>query len=95
LALDQFKNLILPVMKMSRRPEAGRSAIVKNGELPPLSAGPIRMRDCSPQDVRDTMPDDAALSIETGRTAETPEEQLGVIPLFRSGLGMRAVTVAH
>jgi hypothetical protein len=34
LALDQFKNLILPVMKMSRRPEAGRSAIVKNGELP-------------------------------------------------------------
>jgi hypothetical protein len=41
------------------------------------------------------MPDDAALSIETGRTAETPEEQLGVIPLFRSGLGMRAVTVAH
>ena len=33
LALDQFKNLILPVMKMSRRPEAGRSAIVKNGEL--------------------------------------------------------------
>jgi hypothetical protein len=31
----------------------------------------------------------------TGCTAETPEEQLGVIPLFRSGLGMRAVTVAH
>ena len=28
---------------------------------PPLSAGPIRMRDSSPQDVRDTMPDDAAL----------------------------------
>jgi len=27
--------------------------------------------------------------------AETPEEQLGVIPLFRSGRGMRAVTVAH
>ena len=66
LALDQFKNLILPVMNMARRPEAGRSAIVKNGELPPLSAGPIRMCDSSPQDVRDTMPDDAALSIEIG-----------------------------
>jgi len=39
LALDQFKNLILPVMKMSRRPEAGRSAIVKNGELPPAVGG--------------------------------------------------------
>ena len=36
--LDQFKNLILPVMKMSRRPEAGRSGIVKNGEIP-LAAG--------------------------------------------------------
>src|SRR6266478_5975517 len=39
LALDQFKNLILSVMKMSRRPEAGRSAIVKNGELPPAVGG--------------------------------------------------------
>ena len=39
LALDQFKNLILPVTKMSRRPEAGRSAIVKNGELPPAVGG--------------------------------------------------------
>jgi hypothetical protein len=39
LALDQFKNLILPVMKMSRRPEAGRSAIVKNGELPTAVGG--------------------------------------------------------
>ena len=39
LALDQFKNLILPVIKMSRRPEAGRSAIVKNGELPPAVSG--------------------------------------------------------
>jgi hypothetical protein len=27
--------------------------------------------------------------------AETPEEELGVIPLFRSSRGMRAVTVAH
>jgi hypothetical protein len=36
---------------------------------PPLSAGPTRMRDSSPQDVRDTMPDDAARSIETGREA--------------------------
>src|SRR5260370_15571925 len=35
LALDQFKNLILPVMKMSRRPEARQSAIVKNDKLPP------------------------------------------------------------
>jgi len=34
LALDQFKNLILPVMKMSGRPKAGRSTIIKNGELP-------------------------------------------------------------
>src|SRR5260370_10336260 len=34
---------------------------------PPLSAGPTRTRDSSPQDVRDTKPDDAALSIETGR----------------------------
>jgi hypothetical protein len=34
LALDQFENLILSVMNMSRRPEAGRSAIVKNGKLP-------------------------------------------------------------
>src|SRR6266446_1320020 len=34
---------------------------------PPLSAGPTRTRDSSPQDVRDTRPDDAALSIETGR----------------------------
>jgi hypothetical protein len=39
LTLDQFKNLVLPVMKMSRRPEAGRSAIVKNGELPPAVGG--------------------------------------------------------
>src|SRR6516164_7859719 len=34
---------------------------------PPLSAGPTRMCDSSPQDVRDTMLDDAALSIETER----------------------------
>jgi hypothetical protein len=39
LALDQFKNLILPVMKMSRRPEARRSTIVKNGELAPTVGG--------------------------------------------------------
>src|SRR5712671_118351 len=39
LALDQFNNLILPVMKMSRRPEAGRSMIVKNGELPTAVGG--------------------------------------------------------
>src|SRR5262249_20435325 len=39
LALDQFENLILPAMKMSRRPEAGRSAIVKNGELPAAVGG--------------------------------------------------------
>ena len=39
LALDQFKNLVLPVMKMSRRAEAGRSVIVKNGELPPAVGG--------------------------------------------------------
>jgi hypothetical protein len=67
LALDQFKNLILPVMKMSRRPEAGRSAIVKNGELPPAVGGANPDARLLPQDVRDTMPDDAALSIETGR----------------------------
>src|SRR5438132_926921 len=34
---------------------------------PPLSAGPTRTCDSSPQDVRDTMPDDAVRSIETGR----------------------------
>ena len=39
LALDQFENLILPVMKMPRRPEVGRSAIVKNGEPPPAVGG--------------------------------------------------------
>jgi hypothetical protein len=39
LALDQFKNLILAVMKMSRWPEAGRSAIIKNGELPTAVGG--------------------------------------------------------
>jgi hypothetical protein len=39
LALDQFKNLILPVMKMSRWPKVGRSAIVKNGELPAAVGG--------------------------------------------------------
>src|SRR5918996_199239 len=39
LALDQFENLILPVMKMSRRPEVGRSVIVKNGELPTAVGG--------------------------------------------------------
>jgi hypothetical protein len=82
------------------------------------------MCDSSPHDVRDTMSDDAALSIETERELivledtpvpccgapcpsvarcasaptlarrcrranvvplKTPEEQLGVIPLFRSG----------
>jgi hypothetical protein len=41
---------------------------------PPLSAGPIRIRDSSPQDVRDTMPADAALSIETGREAIVLED---------------------
>jgi hypothetical protein len=46
LALDQFENLILPVMKMSRRSEAGWSAIVRNGKLPRpsgrcLSARPL------------------------------------------------------
>src|SRR6266446_9904633 len=34
---------------------------------PSPSAGPIRTRDTSPQDVRDTRHDDAALLIETGR----------------------------
>jgi len=46
---------------------------------PQLSAGPIRMRDSSPQDVRDTTPDDAALSdaalsIETGREVIASED---------------------
>jgi hypothetical protein len=39
LALDHFKDLILPVMKMSRRTEARWSAIVKNRELPPTADG--------------------------------------------------------
>ena len=39
LAFDQFKNLILSVMKMPRRPKAGRSAIIKNGKLPPAVGG--------------------------------------------------------
>src|SRR5258707_12128726 len=39
LAFDQFKNLILPVMKVPRQPEAGRSAIVKNCKLPPAVGG--------------------------------------------------------
>ena len=39
VALDQCDNLILPVMKMSRRPEAGRGVIVKNGELPTAVGG--------------------------------------------------------
>src|SRR6266852_1268655 len=41
---------------------------------PPLSAGPTRMCDSSPQDVRDTTPDDAARSIETGREAIVLED---------------------
>jgi hypothetical protein len=38
------------------------------------------MRDSSPQDVRDTLPDDAALSIETGREVIVLEGTL--VPFF-------------
>jgi hypothetical protein len=48
---------------------------------PPLSAGPIRTRDSSPQDVRDTMPGDAVLSIETGREVVVLEDT--PVPFFR------------
>jgi len=37
----------------------------------------------------------APLPVGKRGAAETPREQLGVIPLFRPGRGMRAVTVAH
>jgi hypothetical protein len=36
-----------------------------------LEQPPTRMCDSSPQDVRDAMPDDANLSIETARSART------------------------
>src|SRR5215510_5689845 len=47
---------------------------------PSLSAGPTRTRDTSPQDVRDTEPPDAALSIETGREVMVSEDT--PVPLF-------------
>src|SRR5262249_57119347 len=47
---------------------------------PPLSAGPTRLCDSSPEDVRDTMPDDAARSIETGREVIVLEDT--PVPLF-------------
>ncbi len=33
LTLDQLDNLIVPLMKVTWRPKAGRRPVVKNGEL--------------------------------------------------------------
>jgi hypothetical protein len=76
VSLDQCDNLILPVMNMSRRPEAGRSVIVKNGELPTAVGGTnsdVRLLSprCSRHNARRcrSINQDRARSINIGRHA--------------------------
>jgi hypothetical protein len=76
VSLDQCDNFIVPVMKMSRWPETGRSAIVKNGELPTaVSATNPDVRLLSPRRSRHnarrccSVNQDRARSINLGRHA--------------------------
>ena len=71
---------IHPVETLERRATRSRDALVAGRAVAP-SAARCRVS--------------GHLSAGKRGAAEMPEEQLGVIPLFRSGLGMRAVTVAH